>query len=700
MQMIEDHEIRRLCCYAVLKNGYTGEDYFVPHMRLVLCLLSRQRIKTINIDRLVNDFAREYQYEISYFAMRRILGLALKKGYVSKNGHHNRFYPTSLIDEFANVDEEISSTENDVNRLALNFSQYAFQMGISLSDDESTNTIYKYVNSQKLNHMSGHIEDAHDHSIDYVFGRYVYELKEKKPDLFEVLNKMVLGSILTDCLVFHEELTSTKHLSGLSVALDTGFVFIALGIDEANRGEYYRNLLRDLQQRGAHTVMYNHSYDEMQQILFGARTWVESAEYDPFMASEATAYFRSINATQNDVDEFSSDLRNKIGGLNIEILGVEYEADNHSSVIDERELTERIIERYKEQNAFYNEAEKRKSVERDVRSVANVYLMRKSVHPIHLPDAKCIFVTTNQTLSKVATEFHKVNISAQCLSPIVTDTFMGTYLWLRDPVKIQAMNEQRIIAQAYLAFQPSPTLQKKLKDTAKELLRTGIIDSDKCYVLMSNKLVLDKICEAVHGDPDEFTEQTPLQVLQEIQLEAEQRGIEKERQKSRIIQQAKDEEFSATSKKAREEAISRNKELIGVYANQISEYRDKRESENRKIVKAKNCSHIVHNMLIGVYAALGGLVLLAVYRIYKEDADLLSLLSIAFSIVSSIILGIFGKSPNPRSVINKIASSVYNHLCMLFHCSEQNTIALDEKVYYLEKRIRELESETEELQAS
>ena len=165
MQMIEDHEIRRLCCYAVLKNGYTGEDYFVPHMRLVLCLLSRQRIKTINIDRLVNDFAREYQYEISYFAMRRILGLALKKGYVSKNGHHNRFYPTSLIDEFANVDEEISSTENDVNRLALNFSQYAFQMGISLSDDESTNTIYKYVNSQKLNHMSGHIEDAHDHSI-------------------------------------------------------------------------------------------------------------------------------------------------------------------------------------------------------------------------------------------------------------------------------------------------------------------------------------------------------------------------------------------------------------------------------------------------------------------------------------------------------------------------------------------------------
>ena len=143
-----------------------------------------------------------------------------------------------------------------------------------------------------------------------------------------------------------------------------------------------------------------------------------------------------------------------------------------------------------------------------------------------------------------------------------------------------------------------------------------------------------------------------------------------------------------------------HKELIGVYANQISEYRDKRESENRKIVKAKNCSHIVHNMLIGVYAALGGLVLLAVYRIYKKDADLLSLLSIAFSIVSSIILGIFGKSPNPRSVINKIASSVYNHLCMLFHCSEQNTIALDEKVYYLEKRIRELESETEELQAS
>ena len=698
--MIEDHEIRRLCCYAVLKNGYTGEDYFVPHMRLVLCLVSKQKIKTINLDRLVNDFAQEYQYEINYFAMRKILGIALKKGYLQKNKHHSRFYPTSKINEFDNVDEEISSTENDVNRLAHDFSQYASEMGISLSLDESTSTIYEYVNNQKLNHMSGHIEDVHDHSTDYVFGRYVYELKGKNPDLFDVLSKMVLGSILTDCLVFHEELTSTNHLSGLSVALDTGFVFIALGIDEANRGEYYRSLLQDLQLRGAHTVMFNHSYDEMQQILLGARTWVESSEYDPYMASEATAYFRSINASQSDVEEFSSELRDRIQKLDIEILGVEYEADNHSSVINESELTEKIIERYKEQNSFFNEAEKRGSVERDVRSVANVYLMRRNIHPIHMPDARCIFVTTNQTLSKVATDFHKANVSAQCLSPIVTDTFIGTYLWLRDPVKIQTMNEQRIIAQAYLAFQPSPTLQKKLKDTAQELLKAGAISSDKCYVLMSNKLVLDKICEAVHGNPDEFTEQTPLQVLQEIQCEAEQRGIEKERQKSKLIQQAKDEEFYATSKKAREQAVRRNNELIGAYKNNITECRDKRESENRRIQKAQKWAHAVQNILIFIYILLGSLVVFAFYNIYRKDANFLSLLSLVIPVVSSIILGVFGKSPNPRSVINRIVSYVYARLCLFYCCNEQNIITIDEEIYNLEKRIRELEIETEELQAS
>lgn len=98
--MVSEQSIRRLCCYAVLKNGYTGDNYLLPHMRLVLCLLSKKKYASINIDKLVSDFEADYQYSISYFAMKKILGLAAKNGYLGKKHNRKDFSTTDRIKEY------------------------------------------------------------------------------------------------------------------------------------------------------------------------------------------------------------------------------------------------------------------------------------------------------------------------------------------------------------------------------------------------------------------------------------------------------------------------------------------------------------------------------------------------------------------------------------------------------------------------
>ena len=149
------------------------------------------------------------------------------------------------------------------------------------------------------------------------------------PDLMEFLTKLVTGSILADCLTFHEQLENGRLLDGVTVVFDTARVFMALGIDEAQRQEHYTTLISALKAKGARVVMFQHSYNEMQYIVLGAADWVENVLYDPLKASETTAYFRSVNATRNEVLEYSDALKQHITDIGIDIIDVDYDTKTH-----------------------------------------------------------------------------------------------------------------------------------------------------------------------------------------------------------------------------------------------------------------------------------------------------------------------------------------------------------------------------------
>lgn len=151
---------------------------------------------------------------------------------------------------------------------------------------------------------------------------------------------MVTGSVLADCLVFHEEpLIDGTPLASLTVVFDASPIFLMLGIDTAARESYYLSLLNSLQQKGARCVMFRHTYDEMQRVLLGAAKWVDSIEYDSAKSSDTIEYFRSIGACREEVEEYSFQLKDKITALGIDIIDQEYRKENYAHVIDELNYT-------------------------------------------------------------------------------------------------------------------------------------------------------------------------------------------------------------------------------------------------------------------------------------------------------------------------------------------------------------------------
>ena len=537
---------KKISCYAVLRSGYTGENYLLSHMRLVLLLVFNKKYKIVEPERLIEDFEHEYHYSIGYFPMRKILSLAVLKGYLEKSHNRKKFTPTQKISEYKSVKEELSKSEETYTRLIQSFIDFCDERAVKYSKEEAESIVNSYFNSQKLEHITGHIEsEIKDKRIDYLFGQFVFFVHKDAPELFEYINSMVVGAILADCLVFHEMLDNNKQLEGVTVVFDTTPVFIALGIDEAGRKDYYCDLLDSLRQKGARLAMFDHSYDEMQNILQGSQEWIDNINYDPSKSSNTTEYFRSIGAKKEDVEEFALMLKEKITGLGIEIINYCYIPEDYPYHVDFSHLYSLIVEQYKSTNPLFNEEAQKNSIELDVKSISMIYLLRHGQKPVQIPDVSFLFVTANQSIAQVAFNFHEENYKDKTIPPVLTDVFLGTYIWLSDPMQIDKMNEQQIMSQAYLAFQPNSILLEKLSTTVAELMDKGEIDSKVCYALRGSRLVSEKLARKTLGDPDAFTDMTPFEILQEIRDEAkaEERDRikteENERQKLRDIESKK-----------------------------------------------------------------------------------------------------------------------------------------------------------------
>lgn len=221
-------ETKRLSCYAVLKVGYTGDNYLIPHMKLVLRLICKQAYNKIQTDVLVDDFFEEYNYRIEFFPMRKILSLAVNQGYIQKSRNSKCYHRTDKLDCFTQFDEELEKSQSNLNALIESFRKYTNSYNAQYTYEQAKDILVAYVNLQKLEHISGHIDIAiTDKRVEYLFGKYIHYIKDNEPSTFNYLNNVVVGSVLSDCLIYHEELDDGERLNELTVIFDTSVAFMA-----------------------------------------------------------------------------------------------------------------------------------------------------------------------------------------------------------------------------------------------------------------------------------------------------------------------------------------------------------------------------------------------------------------------------------------------------------------------------------------
>lgn len=545
-----------LLSLAILKVNWDHlkKDYIENFVPFVATLLKKKNYQFIEVSEICNDFKVEFGLIIPRHPMITILNRCKKRGLIKQSEHEYIPVKRKITEfEFSRTSQEQIKKHEKVTLSFIDFANKEYN--VALSKEAAESAIVFFLKEHDLEIMFGaeelallpSVKSSKNHKfLINSFIRYIYKYEL---ETFDYIKNIALGLILSAPLLYREFDRFKGKLEGLNIYIDTSFIFGFLGVQGKHRQTAYAELLSTLLEEGSNLYIFRHTYEEIMGILSNCLIWIENPKYNPSIASPALRYFYQCDFNQSDIDMFIIKVDSTLKKSKIEIKEAPNPNEYQIFQIDEEKLHEKIISTYKEVIPTFDEQEKVDGIRRDIKSISAISKLRREINPRSIKDAKYIFLTTNCSLAFANKKFEYSEGKNPLIIPsCLTDIFLGTIVWLQSPAKLHKVNEQKIIADCYAALQPSPLLLKRYLDKLEKLKSEGKINYDEYYMLRTHRSAHNLLEEKTMGDPNNFTDRTPQEILNQIKrsihIEEERKYLE-ERERHKLTK----EELISSKKK-------------------------------------------------------------------------------------------------------------------------------------------------------
>jgi len=453
--------------------------------------------------------------------MQTIVDICLSKYKIFRKEHHCLIVNPANAQKNALVDiEKVEEMQNEVIRKFRDY--YYTQTNNSISEEIAYNAIIDFLKNHDLDitlskedqsKLSFGKERTFNNDLEYIFYKFTLYIYNQDIKLFDYLCKISLANMVVSYLFFSYDNYKSESLKNCNIYLDTPIILSLIGANGDIYFKIYQNYIESLKNSGAKLRLFEHKYYEVQHILKSCQDWIESPDYKPEKANNACKFFRKNNYKEIDIQMMISSLRETLSDMSISIevkpeIIPKYE-------ISESELEENILFNYHIPKSEL-EMWKRRSIEADIKSIVSIYMLRGDSTPLHLRDVKYLCITTNKALVKSNMEYLKKNKGIIEVPAILTDTFIGTHLWINKPTKALEENRKRLLAQSYAAMNSSPEFDKKVVEQVKKLLRQGKIKKDDYKLVVEDLTYNQVLAEEFFNNPDHVSTETVLEGIEKI----------------------------------------------------------------------------------------------------------------------------------------------------------------------------------------
>lgn len=532
-------------------------DYIDNFLPFLATLIVRKGYKLIEenaeqINKIVNDFTQEFGLHIPYHPMIAIINRAKKRGLLRKREHN--FIPTDNVYKYdfsGKTQAQKRKYENLINSF-IDFCKKEYDE--NLNKEEAGKTLIGFLKQHDLEILFAAYDKSALPKVTsaksniFLFNKFVESIYKAKQELFHALLNIVVGHILANIVLYGYEFTklSQPKLKNLNLYLDTKFIFRSLGVEREEIQSVYSELLAELKKQGVNLFVFRHTYEEIIGILQNCLMWIENSEYDSSKASPVLRYFKEQDYRESDVQMFINRVDKTLNESGIKKLDTPDPNIYARYQIDEDILQKLIIKNYKTLNPAFEVLEKVYTIQKDIQSISAIYKLRKGEKPQNIREAKHVFTTTNSALAYANKIFEKEEYGQGFYIPTcVTDTLVGTLIWLNNPQK-EEINVRKFIADICVALQPSEELLKRYLVEVEKLREDKKITEDDYILLINSQVAKELLAEETLGDPDKFTPKTPIEILEEIKKEAHEKYMQekKEHEKTkRLLEAERDEKI-------------------------------------------------------------------------------------------------------------------------------------------------------------
>ena len=522
---------------AMISENYkSGINFMTPFKKLVYMFIEEDNASAYTIKELCSAFSQGYGIEIPDSPMRTIVS-ELCNEKILKKKHNKAEYHVLKRGVEIDLVEQKNEYEKKYDYLVQQLYDYIRKKGVKVQNlKEAEQWLLSFLQNQS--YKLGTNEYNHHSQQMYVTGAFIETLKKDTSE-YKLIQAINMGTLLTEYVSLNVE--NSHMLEQVELVLDTPFLCHLLGICLNNDMLVYSEMISTIVRNGGTLKVFSHSLNELEQILTVAAYWIEREDINLEKASLTLNYYLEMGARKVDIEEDIASLSRRISEYGIEVIDTSNVSSADSEKLlyfqAEKEIYDSILEEYKNTRFISDEdvEQMKTSIELDARSLNYVYIRRQGIETKTIQGSRCIFVTTNPTLAYASKKYHgknrrKSDIDNEALiPPCITDVFLGTAIWLNNPIKIRELANSQLISQIIAAFQPGTNLYRAYLKELKVAEENGNIPMDLCYMLRSSPVVKHLLMETTLGDARAVTQQTPLEILNQFKTDAKIEAREKVR---------------------------------------------------------------------------------------------------------------------------------------------------------------------------
>jgi len=523
--------IKQIYTYALIKSFYeTGEDYLDTFYPFIVDIISNKKGGV-----LINDLQRELESKfglhIPIHTLNTIATRAKRKGYIESR--ERKFFLTKKGKEYFGFEKLREEITNEVEYLfsdVVNFIKNKYS--ISISPSEIKNEFYKFV-QKYIDFLTYFLLDEKEYSKlppsqitpkERFIMDYIIMAKDTKKETFEIIEKIIFGSIISIVLKFEDISKVEQKFKDCEVYLDSNFIFSLLELDRKEFSKPAKELFNLLRLYKFKIKVFSFTLDEISNVLRG---YIEK-QYDYFYGIKVDSVYSNLKEkgwTSEDVLEFIAELNSKVLNLGIEINWINKDLRSY----------EGSLEKYRKLLKVYKPNQPTLSQNHDLMAIEEIQKIRKK-KPRKLEECRALFLTSDIKLSRFNYE-EMGHREGKTVSEVILDRLFTNILWLKNPKLSPKLPLEFFISFYYKNLIIKREIWEKFLSIIKILLNEKKTSIKNVTMLFYHKYIEEELKEFTENDIDKINENYVLKKIEEaLEIEKKEKKSHEEKIRKEITE--------------------------------------------------------------------------------------------------------------------------------------------------------------------